>query len=300
MLSSYIDGEVDSAELREVEEHLAACDSCRRDLDSLRFTVGLLQELPEVSVRRSFSLSEAPGPIRTGPSPGWAAGLATSMAALLLVALLLGDITGVLVQTPGLEMDGLAARATTPFLAAPPEVSDDEREAVVSEVVGPVAPTAPAPLPAPAMAASAPALPATQEAPGTEVAKQTDSEKPPAEPRSLTAPAPSVAVQQPPAAPEPSRQSAPIDAAAQQDGGVIAAAPESLPVPSAPEALKTPKSTSGEERESPLAASAPAREAPDEDGLALPLWQLEAVVLAIVLALVALWAILKRRAVSRI
>ena len=307
LLSSYIDGEVDAAELREVEEHLADCDSCQRELDTLRFTVGLLQELPEVAVRRSFTLSAAPGPVRTTRSLSWAASLATSVAAMLLVALLLGDITGVLVQAPGLgaEDQAVTVQAAAPLSAAAAEVREVERETVVSEELEAVSPAAAAALPAPAMAAPAPAPLAAPEAPepalleadekfGVEVAVQTESETPSAERRTL---APTGVPQPTPAPPELSKRSAPVDTTATQDSAVTAAAaaPEALTVPLAPELATS------EESDSPLPASAPAREAPDEDGLSLPLWQLEAVFggMAIVLALVALWAALRRRAAQR-
>ena len=277
MLSSYIDGEVEPAELREVEEHLAACDSCRRELDTLRFTVSLLQELPEVPVRRSFSLSEAPGPVRTAPSLGWYASLATSMAALLLVALLAGDVTGLLVQTPGPEMDELAAReeAIAPLSVESAQVVEVERETVVSEESGPVAAAA------------------AEGAPGIEVTVQTESETQVVEPEMIAAAAPAAVVQPTPAPPEPSRASPPIDAAVQQDAGAPAAAPESITVPAAPDA---------EQREVPQPSPGPESEPPDEEGLSLPLWQLEAVFggMAIALALVAVWAILRRRGVPRI
>jgi anti-sigma factor RsiW len=284
MLSSYIDGEVEPAELREVEEHLAACDSCRRELDTLRFTVSLLRELPEVPVRRSFSLSEAPGPVRTAPSLGWAASLATSMAALLLVSLLVGDITGVLVQTPGPEMDELAVteQAAAAFSVAPAEVREVERVIVASEALEAVAAAAPES-----------ALPEAEAAPGIEVTVQTESETQVVEPETLAAAAPAADVQPTPAPPEPVQPSPPADAAAQQVAGAPAAAPESITVPAAPDA---------EQREGAQPPSGAAGEAPDEEGLSLPLWQLEAVFggMAIALALVALWAILRRRAAPRI
>ena len=338
LLSSYIDGEVDPTELRDVEEHLATCESCRGELETLRFTVDLLRELPEIAVRRSFSLSEAPGPVRTAPSLGWAAGLATSVAALLLVALLLGDLTGVLVQTPGLEMDVVAVQeqAAAPIAAAPAGEPEIKRETVVVEEAGPVvaaaaapagvpalepaaapapapampAPTPepaaspapalamPAPAPAPESAAapvepesSAPALQRADERPSIEVTVQTEAETPPAEPKTLAASAPATVVQPAPAAPEPSEPSAPSDGAAQRDERVAATSPESIQAPSA---LSTVES------ESPKPTSVPAREAPDEEGVSLPLWQLEAVLLAMVLALVALWATLRRRDARRI
>jgi len=39
-----------------LQEHLASCESCSRELDSLRFTVRLAQNLPQLDVPRSFIL----------------------------------------------------------------------------------------------------------------------------------------------------------------------------------------------------------------------------------------------------
>ncbi len=116
LLSAYIDGEVSASETSRVEEHLAGCQECRDELASLRSTVDLLRRLPELAVPRSFALSEAPQR-RPTPTIVWTARLATSAAAVLLVALLLGDIVGLVGQQRTVE--DLASRAEVQAPAGP-------------------------------------------------------------------------------------------------------------------------------------------------------------------------------------
>ncbi len=97
-LSAYLDGDLAESEKVRVEQHLTECASCRRELESLRVTVGLLQELPQVQPPRSFVLERAPAPmgIWRWSSYDWAwASLkgVTVLAAVLLVAVVAGDIT---------------------------------------------------------------------------------------------------------------------------------------------------------------------------------------------------------------
>lgn len=56
LLSPYLDGRVTAAEKALVQEHLERCEDCAQELDSLRFTINLLQRLPTVEVPRSFTL----------------------------------------------------------------------------------------------------------------------------------------------------------------------------------------------------------------------------------------------------
>ena len=114
LLSSYIDGEVSDSEVIEVEEHLAGCDECRIELDSLRATVGLLAGLPQFDAPRSFALAEAPTLVRQTPPIVWTTRFATSIAALLLVALLLGDTLGILSQTELARETTVASQAIAP------------------------------------------------------------------------------------------------------------------------------------------------------------------------------------------
>lgn len=153
LVSSFIDDQVTASERREVEEHLASCESCRLGLESMRFTVELLNDLPQIESRRDFTLTSAPEAVPVRRSAGWATGLATSLAAMLLVALLLGDITGLLTQTHQLEQQAQSlSRPST-------EASSFAAPAAPAPAFVPVPPSAPRPAPAPApMSAAAPAV----------------------------------------------------------------------------------------------------------------------------------------------
>lgn len=95
-LSAYLDGQLLGQELRTVEEHLAACPSCRWDLDTLRQTVLLTRNMPTMPVPRSFALPvPATAPARAA-RPRWrlvpAFQLATALVALLLFFAVAGDL----------------------------------------------------------------------------------------------------------------------------------------------------------------------------------------------------------------
>lgn len=95
-LSAYLDGQLLGQELRTVEEHLAACPSCRWDLDTLRQTVLLTRNMPTMPVPRSFVLPvPATAPARAA-RPRWrlvpAFQLATALVALLLFFAVAGDL----------------------------------------------------------------------------------------------------------------------------------------------------------------------------------------------------------------
>src|ERR1044071_8258585 len=45
-LNAYFDGELHGHRLQQVEEHLAQCQTCQADLDSLRSLSGLLHDVP--------------------------------------------------------------------------------------------------------------------------------------------------------------------------------------------------------------------------------------------------------------
>jgi hypothetical protein len=106
-LSAYADGEVLSDQERLViEQHLAVCDECRAELESLRAVSSLLAHLPEPELPRSFRLTSEDvastrsqaGPSEPVPIEPWIirhqslfryAGLA---AALLLVVIVTIDL----------------------------------------------------------------------------------------------------------------------------------------------------------------------------------------------------------------
>ena len=143
LLSSYIDGQVSPAEARQVEAHLSTCDECRRELQGLRATVDLLRTLPELEVSRAFTLASPPAGVAAVGAYLRATGLATSIAALLLVALFLGDSFDILAQSGQVEMA---------LLEEP------------SELVSAAAVAAPVAAPVPAIAALAPAAAVAEKA----------------------------------------------------------------------------------------------------------------------------------------
>ena len=99
LLSAYVDGEVTAEEAREVEELLASSEDARRELAELQATVGLVRGLPDLELPRSFALDAAPKPRWTTWWPSVrTTGLATSVATMLLVGLVAGDMLDVLEQ----------------------------------------------------------------------------------------------------------------------------------------------------------------------------------------------------------
>ncbi len=90
MLSAYIDQCLSHREQEMVTHHLAWCEACRSELDSLRATVELLHRVPQVSPPRSFVLA------RVEPVPRRAVvralQAATAVVAVLLALVFTGDM----------------------------------------------------------------------------------------------------------------------------------------------------------------------------------------------------------------
>ena len=104
-LSEYLDGGLSDADIRKVEDHLRACESCSEELDSLRNAVGMLRQTPVIPTRRDFTFVEAPEsalkvrePIAAVGFPGfrvpvWAYGAAASVAVVAFAVTLSIDVT---------------------------------------------------------------------------------------------------------------------------------------------------------------------------------------------------------------
>ena len=228
LLSSYIDGEVSDSERRRVERHLAECEECRQELESLRLTVSALRQLPEIQASRSFAVSEIPDPVMGGE--GWVLGvrLAASAAAIVLVGIILADVTGLAVQS---DLSGLAGRF---------EMADSE------------------PIPRPAAPAPAPAAPA----PAPTAAPAPAPAMAPAAPQQPADPAPAAAPAAPAAAPV---QEVQVQAAAPPPTNVPAApapAPAPTAVPAAMEMKSEPEPTPAEAPEAMMADESRVQESP--------------------------------------
>ena len=168
-LSEYLDGRLSSTVAQGVEAHLAACQRCRRELETLQHTVSLLRRVPEERPRRSFTLSEAPVRARAGArqpaalvtrAPAWAYGAMASVAIVLFALVLTADFAGTLtgdatgpgdtgqalVTVPGAtdvpqpsESLGEPGEPSPPSLAAAPEApkempSEQPREAETAQI----------------------------------------------------------------------------------------------------------------------------------------------------------------------
>jgi anti-sigma factor RsiW len=123
-LSAYLDGELTQQEQSIVERHLARCQDCRWNLDTLRQTVQWVQELPSVPVPRVFTIPVPAEPARA-PRRRWGVPLlqgATALVALMLVFVVAGDfiLTG---PWSGLPLAAPGASEAAPTGAAAPDVA---------------------------------------------------------------------------------------------------------------------------------------------------------------------------------
>ena len=132
-LSEYLSGRLPPEEARRVDTHVDTCAVCRQELDSLGYTVGLMQRVPMVLPRTTFVLSEAPvGDSRRGPVswlPGWTYGAAASVAVIVFAVVLSADVAGLLAGdaatpapvSPISSEDTAALAPATPDAAPVPE-----------------------------------------------------------------------------------------------------------------------------------------------------------------------------------
>jgi hypothetical protein len=201
LLSAYIDGEVTADERGLVEAHLASCDVCGRDLATLRQTVTLLRQLPQVAAPRPFTLRESdvqalrptrPIPIRW--QSGWLRAAVAAAAMLLCVAvaggvLLLqrGGVGAPAAPAPvALQSQSQPPAATRAAEAAPGARGEAEKQAG-NVVPAPTEAPAQPPREAAAEAAEATPLPAATAAPAAKAAEGGAPPQPTASPTAAAA-----------------------------------------------------------------------------------------------------------------
>ena len=323
LLSAYVDGELTASEEREVEELLASSEDARRELAELQATVDLVAQLPELGLPRSFALDAAPKPRWTLWWPSVrTTGLATSVATMLLVGLVAGDMLNVLEQARFGVDDSEYASDYSAFTAA--EMAPAQESVAASAMEAPATPAPPMALaertvmdasavPEPEsattesddgqsdssadapVAAAAPALPAVPAAAAAKsVAEDEDSEAPtPVAARMVAAePSEDLVTAEQQAMEDEATQTTATDSAAMQETVAADVSEEDAP----------------ELREAPQAGMAPSAEdaAPpatvdfaetDAEGLDLPLAELQIVVaiVAVVLGGATLVAVRRRR-----
>jgi hypothetical protein len=193
-LSAYLDERLPPRERDRLDEHLAACSRCRRELEELRVVVRALQGLSHVPVRRSFRLSpEQVEATRVAARPTWAhgaLGAVAATAAIVFAVLLAGDL---------LTLEGVED-AAAPAGGAPAGLMSQRAEEALEADEG--LPTG-----------------AGLEAEGTPLPEPTTQATPPAVPRPATEePAQAFAPPVPTQPPEAEELREP-DAAEEEDGG---------------------------------------------------------------------------------
>jgi hypothetical protein len=130
ILSAYIDDEVTAEERVMVEQHLTMCNACVRNLATLRQTVALLGELPQVAVPRPFTLRQADvEPVRQRRKSWWRLSWAQGLIAAAAVLLCVAAIGGIFVFGRSARLPQLIALQAPP----PPEASSVEKPAAAME-----------------------------------------------------------------------------------------------------------------------------------------------------------------------
>ncbi len=175
-LSAYMDGNLNPNEHAQIENHLRECAGCRTSLESLRWTLSLIKQVPAPKLSRSFTL---PVPVKRESSFGFVAlRFATVAATLLLFALIATDVltqfgtvsapapTGVALRAP-LQEQASATKAAAPTSAPLPPAP-----AAINPTSAPAAPrptSAPMPTKAlePTKAAAQAALPTSAPKPSS-------------------------------------------------------------------------------------------------------------------------------------
>jgi anti-sigma factor RsiW len=130
LLSAYIDDQVSAEERVRVEAHLATCSECDHDLATLRQTVALVGQLPQVAAPRPFTLREADVKTMRPSRPAWwglpwTRGLVGAGALLLCVVI----VGGVLL----LGRPGMLGEPGAPVAMEAPSASQATAEAQVPE-----------------------------------------------------------------------------------------------------------------------------------------------------------------------
>ena len=160
-LNAYLDGQLNAGRAAQVEQHVAACAVCARDLKELQATRVLVRDLPQLRAPRTFVVP-APEPAeprwRSLLGWGWRLGSAASAACVLVAALSMN-------RPSPTSFSGMESSAAVAKNEAPAPQAAQERSALTardSAAGGAAAPPAvPALAPAATQVAVAPTVGST-------------------------------------------------------------------------------------------------------------------------------------------
>ena len=143
-LSEYLDGRLSGTAAARIDRRLTECATCRQELDALRSTVSVLQQMPELTLPRSFVMPgpppapvavRSPAPLRM---PQWVYSGAAATAALVFAILVSADATGLL--APELTAQ---PEVTAQALRVAPESSQQDDRGGAAGAIEMAAPQAP-------------------------------------------------------------------------------------------------------------------------------------------------------------
>lgn len=129
-LNAYFDGELKNGRLHQVEQHLAECESCQKELEALGSISGLLHEVPlpdfpsperfATQVNLLLPQKRTPPPQRSLFEIGWwmmPVGL-IAVWVFISTTILLGDVVS------AAKNFGLLDRTTASFISAPSDTAE--------------------------------------------------------------------------------------------------------------------------------------------------------------------------------
>ena len=105
-LTSYLDGELGDNERARLELHLESCRSCRQEYNSLRQTVSLLRQVPEVNSEHTFRIDEKNVAQKTGDRKLLILYRAAAAVAVILVLVCIGDFGHIFTPSSDTSLDG--------------------------------------------------------------------------------------------------------------------------------------------------------------------------------------------------
>src|SRR5690606_34134860 len=130
-LTAYLDGELASRELQEVDTHLAGCTNCRDELESLKFAYDLTMQLPELDVSADLWDRIYTGlltSVTTSPDSNNFSRRAWPRQWIPIAATLVGVLAVALLLAPGTNSDPVAEQTFAEFLRQRQQVCTRNRQ----------------------------------------------------------------------------------------------------------------------------------------------------------------------------
>lgn len=141
ILNAWIDGVATEHERIVVEDHVASCDICQKQLEELRAIKSMFSSLPDVTPPRSFTLTadqaKKPTPIRSGGEQSTIVRLLpivrTLSVAAVLAVMVLGGVLALGPSDDTIDPANETGRTSQSFQEAPPMQAMPSRGEVIDQ-----------------------------------------------------------------------------------------------------------------------------------------------------------------------